>query len=165
MNTDIKHNVVSSGFWRNKALDELNTEEWEALCDGCGRCCLNKLEDWDTGDIYWTNVACRLLDDNTCRCKDYSNRFKKVPDCISLDPQTVRITPWLPLTCAYRLIDEGKELLDWHPLISGNAESVHEAGISVKGRTITEDDVPVEEFENHLADWLDVIAAEKNPTE
>ncbi len=153
MSSSQNTNVVTTEFWRNKALDQLNSAEWEALCDGCGLCCMNKLEDWDTGEIFWTNVACTLLDGRTCRCKDYSNRFDHVPDCINLDAETVKKTPWLPATCAYLLVHEGKELFSWHPLISGDDQSVHEANISVKNQTISEDHVPVEEFENHLHDW------------
>lgn len=140
-------------FWQRKTLDEMNRSEWESLCDGCARCCLNKLEDWDTGEIAWTNVACRLLDDETCRCRDYPNRQRHVPDCIGLTPETVRNLNWLPPTCAYRLIDEGGDLYWWHPLVSGDPESVHEAGISVRGRTVPEEEIAVEDYEDYLVDW------------
>ena len=140
-------------FWREKTLEEMTAGEWESLCDGCGRCCLNKLEDWDTGEILWTDVRCRLLDGETCRCSDYENRQAKVPDCIGLTPETVRKLTWLPPTCGYRLVSEGRDLYWWHPLLSGSAETVHAAGISVRGRTISEDDVTVEAYEDHLVDW------------
>jgi len=142
-------------FWQTKTLDEMTHEEWESLCDGCGRCCLNKLEDWDTGAIYWTNVACTLLDGTTCRCKNYEQRFDTVPDCVQLSPETVRTLKWLPPTCAYRLIREGRDLYWWHPLVSKDPQSVHDAGISVKDKTISEDGMEPEEFENYLVDWPD----------
>jgi len=131
----------------------MNDAEWESLCDGCARCCLNKLEDWDTGEIYWTNVACELLDHETCRCKDYDNRQSIVPDCIQLTKSNISTITWLPPTCAYRLIEEGHELPQWHPLVSGNAESVHSAGISVRGRVIDEKDMEAEELEKHVVEW------------
>lgn len=140
-------------FWKRKTLDEMTTAEWENLCDGCARCCLNKLEDWDTGEIAWTNIACRLLDGETCRCRDYPNRQEHVPDCIGLTPQTVRKLTWLPPTCAYRLIDEGRDLYWWHPLVSGDPETVHAAGISVRGRTVPEEGIAIEDYEDYLVDW------------
>lgn len=131
----------------------MSSDEWEALCDGCGRCCLNKLEDWDTGEIQWTNIACKLLDGNSCRCTDYKNRLAKVPDCIQLDLAKLDELTWLPPTCAYRLIHEGKDLFDWHPLVSGCSQSVHEAGVSVRNRTISEEGLTVEDYEEHLVTW------------
>lgn len=145
--------MTDKPFWKTKSFEELSPKEWESLCDGCGRCCLNKLEDWDTGEIYWTNLACELFDCESCRCKDYKNRFEKVSDCIKLTPETVRDLGWLPPTCGYRLVGEGKDLHWWHPLISGSAETVHEAGISVKGRAIPGDDVDPDDYEDHLVDW------------
>jgi len=145
--------MSSDLFWKTKSLEEMNTQEWESLCDGCGKCCLNKLEDWDTGEIYWTNIGCELLDCTTCRCKDYENRFEKVPDCIQLTPEMVRSIRWLPPTCAYRLVRDGKELFDWHPLISGDSNSVHEAEISIKGRAVEDDGIQTEDYENHLVEW------------
>ncbi len=140
-------------FWRAKSLEALTPAEWESLCDGCGRCCLNKLEDWDTGQIEWTNIACTLLDGETCRCRDYENRQATVPDCVQLTPSEVRTLTWLPPTCAYKLVADGHDLYWWHPLISGSSETVHEAGISVRGRTISEDGMELEDYENHLVDW------------
>ncbi|PRD58833.1 YcgN family cysteine cluster protein [Phyllobacterium myrsinacearum] len=126
-------------FWKTKTLDELNRSEWESLCDGCGRCCLHKIEDEDTEEIYFTTVACTLLDAGTCQCSDYVHRKKKVPDCVFLTPEIVREVDWLPDTCGYRLIDEGKDLYWWHPLVSGSMETVHEAGISVRGKVTAYD--------------------------
>ena len=144
---------MSEPFWRTKRLEEMSPAEWESLCDGCGRCCLNKLEDWDTGAIAWTHVACRLLDGTTCRCSDYPNRQDTVPDCIPLDPETVKSLRWLPPTCGYRLVAEGRDLYWWHPLVSGDPDTVHAAGVSVKDRTISELDVPVEALEDFIVDW------------
>jgi len=142
-------------FWKAKSLDEMTPAEWESLCDGCGRCCLNKLEDWDTGEIAWTDVACTLLDANTCRCRDYGNRTARVPDCVSLTPEAVRRLTWLPPTCAYRLLAEGEDLRWWHPLVSGDPQTVHEAGISVRGRVVSEDEVPLEVYEARIVEWPD----------
>jgi uncharacterized cysteine cluster protein YcgN (CxxCxxCC family) len=140
-------------FWRTKSLDQMDNAEWESLCDGCGRCCLNKLEDADTGEIAWTDVACRLLDGETCRCTDYAARQAKVPDCIPLNPETVRSLGWLPPTCGYRLVAEGRDLYWWHPLVSGAPETVHQAGISVRGRTVSEADWPVEDLDSRIVTW------------
>ncbi|KQR77355.1 hypothetical protein ASG25_03455 [Rhizobium sp. Leaf384] len=140
-------------FWKTKTLETMNGAEWESLCDGCGLCCLNKLEDWDTGEIAWTSIRCTLLDGDTCRCRDYPNRQATVPDCIQLTPQQVRELPWLPPTCGYRLVRDGEDLYWWHPLVSGDPETVHIAGISARGRTISEDDVDIDDFEDFLADW------------
>ncbi|MEM8749404.1 MAG: YcgN family cysteine cluster protein [Pseudomonadota bacterium] len=143
-------------FWKTKALSEMTEMEWESLCDGCGRCCLNKLEDWDTGEIHYTNIACSLFDESTCRCSNYPARFSIVPDCIKLEPQDISGYSWLPPTCAYRRLDEGKSLPDWHPLITGDPNSVHQNGISVLGKTIPEQGLTPEDFENHLVDWPNV---------
>ena len=120
-------------FWRAKALEELSPTEWESLCDGCGRCCLVKLEDVEAGEVHLTRLACRLLDHSTCRCSDYDNRFAKVHDCIKIDAAKVRTIDWLPATCGYRLVAEGRDLNWWHPLISGDPDTVHQAGVSVRG--------------------------------
>lgn len=140
-------------FWKGRSLEAFSDAEWESLCDGCGRCCLNKLEDWDTGEIVWTSVACSLLDCDTCRCGDYPNRLVTVPDCLPLTPVSVREISWLPPTCGYRLVAEGKDLYWWHHLVSGSRETVHEAGISVRGRVISEIGVAAEDYEDHLATW------------
>jgi uncharacterized protein len=141
-------------FWRTKTLEEMSNEEWESLCDGCGRCCLVKLENEDSGKIHYTNVACTLFDEKTCRCADYQNRQNKVADCVTLTPERVRHLAWLPHTCAYRLLAENKSLFDWHPLISGRAESVIEAGISVRGRLAGyEDDFEAEELIDQIVEW------------
>lgn len=126
--------AMASGYWKEKKLEEMSAAEWEALCDGCGKCCMAKLEDEDTGEIRWTSVACRLLDGERCRCGDYANRFEKVDDCVGLTPENVRRITWLPATCAYRLVAEDRDLYWWHHLVSGSRETVHQAGISVRGR-------------------------------
>lgn len=149
-----KEPEIKSRFWETVPLNQMTTEQWESLCDGCGKCCLNKLEDWDTGEIHFTNIACTLFDDKTCRCTNYEQRFETVPDCIKLKPADIASYPWLPSTCAYRRLDEGKDLPDWHPLLTGSPMSVHEAGMSVRGRTIPEDGMSVEDYEDHLVDWI-----------
>jgi hypothetical protein len=146
-------------FWKTKTLDEMTSGEWESLCDGCARCCLNKLEDWDTGEIVWTDVACTLLDSGSCRCKDYENRAATVPDCIQLTPEEVRTLSWLPPTCAYRLVHEERELYWWHPLVSGDRETVHAAGISVRDRTVPEDGMELEDYEHHVVSWPGEVPA------
>lgn len=142
-------------FWKAKALDALDRAEWDALCDRCGRCCLNKLEDEETGEIYWTDVACRLLDAETCLCSSWENRHAFVPDCVELDPDEVvsQTYTWLPPTCAYRLVASGRDLYWWHPLVSGDPATVHAAGISVRNRVISDEFVPEDGYEDHLADW------------
>lgn len=137
-------------FWKTKTLDQMSSAEWEAICDGCGLCCLNKLEDWDTGEIYWTNVACALFDPKTCRCTDYHNRFSKIPDCLDLTPKLVRELTWLPTTCAYKVLDRGEELPSWHHLVTGSAQSVHDAGMSAKDETVSEEGLEPEDYEEHI---------------
>lgn len=156
--------AADAPFWRVKRLDELSTREWELLCDGCGRCCLNKLEDWDTGEIVWTSLACTLFDAESCRCRDYPNRFATVPDCLPLTPETVPGLTWLPPTCGYRLIAEGRDLYWWHPLVSGDPDTVHQAGISVRGRCVSEDGVELEEYEHFLVDWPGENPMEEKPS-
>lgn len=136
-------------FW-TLPLEGLTHEEWEALCDGCGKCCLHKVEDEDTGRIYFTDVACRLLDRTSGRCRDYAHRRRHVPDCVRLTPETVDGIAWLPKSCAYRLRREGKPLPDWHYLLSGDTEAVHRAGESVRGWTVAESDAI--DWEAHLVE-------------
>jgi hypothetical protein len=141
-------------FWKTKTLEEMSNAEWESLCDGCARCCLEKLEDEDTGKIYFTHISCKLLDAGLCRCKDYLNRSEKVSDCVRLTPENVRTLNWLPPSCGYRLVAEGRDLYWWHPLISGDPNTVHEAGVSVRGRVqATEDEIPEDELEDHIVSW------------
>jgi uncharacterized cysteine cluster protein YcgN (CxxCxxCC family) len=142
-------------FWDEKSLTEMSPEEWESLCDGCGRCCLVKLEDEDSGQVFTSDVHCRLLDGDTCACSDYPNRQARVPDCIKLEPENVGTITWIPKSCAYRRIAEGRGLAWWHPLVSGDPETVVAAGISVRGRTVSEDQVPPGEWENHVVDWTE----------
>lgn len=140
-------------FWKCKTLEQMTPKEWESLCDGCGKCCVNKLEYEDTGEVVQTNVCCQLLDTQSCRCKDYRNRKKIVPDCIRLTPRRVRAMDWLPSTCAYRLVAARRNLYWWHPLVSGDPETVHQAGISARGRVISE--LEAGELDDHVVEWPD----------
>ena len=144
---------TTTRFWETKTLSEMDEDEWESLCDGCGRCCLQKLEDEDSGRIFHTRVACRQLDLNTCRCRDYERRREHVEDCLSVRPLTEQKLSWLPSSCAYRRLAEGRGLADWHPLVSGDPRSVRRAGIGVGGQVVSERDVPLNEFMLHLALW------------
>lgn len=151
MSDPIDRHALGKRYWERKPLAKMSQKEWEALCDGCGKCCLNKLEDEDSGAVALTRIACRLLDDSTCRCAHYDNRHQFVPDCIVLKPDNLDTHAyWMPETCAYRLLWEGKPLYDWHPLISGTAQSVHDAGVSVQGWTLSEFDVPEDDWEEHV---------------
>ena len=141
-------------FWKRKTLAEMTTAEWESLCDGCGRCCLNKLEDEDTGEIYFTDVGCRLLNSKNCRCRNYAERTTIVEDCLQLTPENVGELTWLPPTCAYKLLADGHDLYWWHPLVSGDRDSVHTAGVSVRGRVVArEDQISEEALEDHIVEW------------
>ncbi|WP_414593050.1 YcgN family cysteine cluster protein [Ancylobacter sp. G4_0304] len=141
-------------FWQTKTLEQMSPDEWESLCDGCGRCCLVKLQDEDTEAIAYTDIGCKLLDDFHCNCRDYANRQAQVPDCVRLTPETVRALDWLPPSCAYRLVEEGRDLYWWHPLVSGDRDSVHAAGVSVRSRVAAlEDEVPLADFIDHLVRW------------
>ena len=141
-------------FWETKKLNEMDRAEWESLCDGCARCCLHKLEDEDTEEVFYTDVVCRYLDQDACRCTEYQDRNRLVPNCVWLTPDDVEAFHWLPTTCAYRLVAEGKPLNDWHPLISGRAESVQEAGSAVTGRCVSEEFVHEEELEDRIIRWV-----------
>ena len=141
-------------FWE-QPLADLAPDEWEALCDGCGKCCLNKIEYEDTNELAFTRVACKLLDGEECRCSSYPNRHDYVPDCVVLTPRKLaEIAWWLPATCAYRLRHEGRPLYDWHHLISGDPESVHRAGASVRGWTVSEVSVDEEDWEDYIIEDL-----------
>lgn len=142
-----------NAFWQEKPLWALDESEWESLCDGCGKCCLNKLQDMDDDHVYYTDVACDLLNLKTCRCSDYAHRQKRVPDCVKLEPEDATAFSWLPSSCAYRRVAEGRGLPEWHPLISGDPQSVHRAGQSVCGRVVHERDIDIRELESHIVIW------------
>ncbi len=147
------HSAADTPFWR-KPLAELSKSEWEALCDGCGRCCLVKLEDEDTGKIHYTDIACNLFESRTCQCTNYPERQKLVPDCVNLTRANVTKIPWLPPTCAYRLRAEGRDLYWWHYLVSGSRQSVHSAGISARGRTgPKEDEIALDDYPSRIVRW------------
>ena len=137
-------------FWRRKAMSEMTRTEWESLCDGCGRCCLNKLIEEETNDTLFTDVSCKLLDCQSCRCRDYSHRRAKVKECVQLTPRNVRRLKWLPPTCGYRLVSEGKDLPLWHHLVCGDRDAVHHERISQSGRMLAEGSVPEDDWEDHL---------------
>ena len=141
-------------FWRSKSLADMTPQEWESLCDGCARCCLVKLEDADTGAVHYTDVGCTLLDAGSCRCRDYANRQAQMPDCVRLTPKNLRRLSWLPPTCAYRLVAEKRDLPWWHPLVSGDPETVHAAGISVRDRVAgSEEDFTLKELLERAVGW------------
>jgi hypothetical protein len=141
-------------FWETKALDEMTSAEWESLCDGCGKCCLHKLEDEDTGDIYYTRVACQLLDIETCRCSDYANRLEKEPTCVKLTPNDVDNLQWLPSSCSYRRLQDGRGLPAWHHLVCGDRNRVHEDGHSSRGWCVSERHVHPDGLEEHIVHWV-----------
>jgi hypothetical protein len=141
-------------FWKTKPLAALSPQEWESLCDGCGRCCLIKMEDEDSGEYYYTDVACRLFDSQTCQCRDYARRDEQVPDCVRLTPENVGALGWMPPSCAYRLIAEGKDLPVWHPLVSGTREALEASGASVRGRIhALEDELALPELVKRIRAW------------
>lgn len=143
--------MTDKPFWEEVPLTEMSDEQWESLCDGCGKCCLLKLEDEDTLELAFTNVACRQLNAGTCRCNNYSQRSRLVPDCVTMTPELIPQLNWMPKSCAYRRLAEGKPLSWWHPLVSGNPETVHSAGISVRGRVISER--VAGDLDNHIVTW------------
>ena len=145
--------MTQEPFWKNKQLSEFTHKEWEALCDGCAKCCVLKLEDVDTKTVYYTDVACKLLDCQTGRCSNYARRKQCVPDCIVLTPKSIEQLSWMPKTCAYRLVHEGQSLPDWHPLVSGSANTVMKAGHGVAGQVLPEGIVKDEDMVDHIRDW------------
>ncbi len=151
MSDPIQRDGLSPRFWQRKPLNALSPVEWDALCDGCGKCCMNKLEDEDSREVALTNIACRLFDESTCRCAQYDIRHQFVPDCIVLTASNIKDNLyWMPETCAYRLVYEGKPLFDWHPLISGTADTVYDAGVSMQHATVPEFDVPEDEWDDYI---------------
>ncbi|MDO3386948.1 YcgN family cysteine cluster protein [Gilvimarinus sp. SDUM040013] len=141
-------------FWQRKSLAQMTSQEWESLCDGCGKCCLHKLENEDTDEVFYTDVACQLLDHDNCRCQDYPNRRARVADCLVLTPEDAEYFHWLPVTCAYRLIAAGEALPDWHPLLTGDPNSTHKAGMSVAGKVLAEESVATDDLEEHIIHWV-----------
>jgi uncharacterized cysteine cluster protein YcgN (CxxCxxCC family) len=149
----IDRSGLTPRFWERKRLDQMSKAEWEALCDGCGRCCLNKLEDEDTGEVALTRVACRLFDDATCRCAQYPIRHQFVPECIVMTPENIaKNAYWMPETCAYKRLWQGRPLPDWHPLLTGDPETVHASGVSMRDKTVSEFEVADEDWEDHIID-------------
>lgn len=149
-------------FWKRKTLSEMSGTEWESLCDGCAQCCLIKLEDPDTEELTYTRVACRLLDEGSCSCSHYETRQRHVPDCVALTSENVHTIPWLPPTCAYRLVAEGRDLYWWHPLVSGSTATVHQAGVSVRGKIVSESDVAdpdLPEYEISLEEMASAVTS------
>ena len=144
--------MTAASFWETKSLQEMSKEEWESLCDGCGKCCLIKLEDAETKQLFYTDVACHLLDDKTCQCKNYPKRKQLVDDCLQLQTDDVEGFKWLPQTCAYRLLHEGKDLPEWHHLISGDRDTVHQQKMSVKDRVVSETEIL--EIAENIVYWV-----------
>ena len=148
---------MAEPFWETVPLDDMSDAQWESLCDGCGRCCLHKLEDEDTGEVHFTSIACRLLDTSSCRCRDYANRFERVPDCLAVRPLDDDKLGWLPRSCAYRRLANGQGLPDWHPLVTGRPGSTAAAGVAVRHRARSELEVPVHEWVEHVIHWADAV--------
>lgn len=141
-------------FWEQKKLADMTPDEWESLCDGCAQCCVVKLEDADTGDVHFTDVVCHLLDQQQCRCTDYLHRSIRVPECVLLTPDNLDRLSWMPYSCAYRRLAEGRGLAWWHPLVSGSGDSVHESAASVRGKVVSEEYVEEDDLELHVIDWI-----------
>ena len=154
-NSKVEKNKGGLGFWQSKTLAEMSPSEWESLCDGCAKCCLHKLEDEESGEVHYTKIVCRYLNQNDCRCSDYERRSELVSHCVWLNPQKVTDYKWLPGTCAYRLLSENKSLPEWHYLISGDRQSVHEAGISVRGRVLSDEYVHEDGYQEHIITWVE----------
>ena len=146
---------IPDKFWQSKSLEQMSPEEWELICDGCGKCCLHKLEDESSQEISYTRVICRYFDESSCRCQVYSTRKTLVPACVILKPDNLKDLPWMPATCAYRLLYEGKKLPDWHPLISGSRLEIEESGNTVSGKVISEEFVHEDGYEEHLVKWVE----------
>jgi uncharacterized protein len=140
-------------FWKQKSLREMNRREWELLCDGCGKCCLYKIRDAKTGEVQYTDVSCRLLCSETCRCNSYENRYRLVPTCLILTPTRVEEFAWLPRTCTYRLLAQGKDLPWWHHLVSGDPDLIHRLGLSIKGKVVSEDYIHPLRLRQHIVQW------------
>jgi len=146
--------MTQTGFWKTKKLVEMTPTEWESLCDGCAICCLYKLQDEDTDEVYYTDVACRLLDLKQCRCTAYTDRAQQMPTCVLLTPAVIEAIDWLPPTCAYRRVKEGRDLPWWHPLVSGKPGLVHRQGVSIRGKAMPEQAVDMENLEDRVVDWF-----------
>ena len=146
---------LTAAYWNTTPLEQLNAEEWESLCDGCGKCCLHKLRDDETDEVFYTRVACRLLDMKSCGCSDYVHRFSKVPDCMDVSKMTASEMKWLPSSCAYRLRSESKPLPEWHPLVSGHASTVLNDPNRIRGRVVSENEVPGDKLEDYIIRWID----------
>lgn len=147
--------MTSQPWWQTKSLADMSDDEWESLCDGCAKCCLVKLEDVDTEEIYYTNVSCQLLDTESCRCSDYAGRHRIVDDCIKLDRSNVNKLQWLPKSCSYRLVAEGQPLPEWHYLRTGSRQTLHSYGASLRGKVVSERDVRDDDIEDHIIRWID----------
>lgn len=145
---------IQPPFWQTKTLDQMSKVEWEQLCDGCGKCCLHKLEDEEDGQVYYTNIACKYLNVDTCKCNDYSRRLKNVPGCLSLTPQTASLLSWLPSTCAYKLLANNEPLPAWHPLVAGKKTKMIKKGVSVAGKVLSELQVAEEDYQEHVVHWV-----------
>jgi len=144
---------LGNNFWETKNLIDMNENEWESLCDKCGKCCVIKLEDFDTQEVHYTNVSCKLLCEKSASCKDYENRKSIVPDCIILSPDNLKDLKWMPETCAYKLLNEGKNLPYWHPLLSGNDKEIVNSGNSVKNRVTNENEIKIKDLPDYIFNW------------